>query len=631
LARPTTSSNSSSFKPALIIAIAASVAMLYFGRSILIPLALSIVLSFLLSPFVAWLQRIRLGRTPAVLIVLLLCFALTASMGWTIADQLLEITSHIQGYRLNLEQKIRSLHTPKNTPIAQATATVQELNKELAAAPSIVAEATTKKTRPASPIPVQITAPPSNLLQDLRDFLGPLAAPLETAALVIIFMAFMLINREDLRNRLIRLGGQGQFLVMTQALEEASERLSRYLLLQFVVNAGYGLLFGIGLYVIGIPHALLCGALAALLRFVPYVGTWIATALPMAMAAAIFPGWKQCLWAFAVFALLELFTANLIEPWLYGSYTGISPLAILVAAVFWATLWGPVGLILSTPLTLCLILVGRYVPEMDFLEILLGDAPALRPEELYYQRLLAMDQDEARNVALTYLHEHSLDEFYEGLLIPALRLAEEDRHMDVLGDRSSEFISQTSRELIDDLQEHHESKDPAQTSLMPERQSEQDQVSNVNVACIPARDEADELVGMMLAESLRRNGVRASYLAIGTVEDMLGQVERGDFHVACVSALPPFAVGQARSLCKRLRTRFPRLLIIVGLWGFAGGVPKAQERVGASCTDAVCTHLGDALLLVRQLSAIEPRDEENSLGATSSQVHAAEGTRATSM
>jgi len=258
-----------------------------------------------------------------------------------------------------------------------------------------------------------------------------------------------------MRNRLIRLGGQGQLTVVTQALEDASERLSRYLFLQFLVNASYGSLFGLGLYAIGVPHALLWGVLGALLRFVPYIGTWIAAAFPMAMAIAVFPGWKQWLLAFAIFAVLELTVANVIEPWLYGSHIGVSPLAILVAAIFWATLWGPAGLILSTPLTLCLILVGRYIPQMSFLEVLLGDAPVLRPEELYYQRLLAMDPDEARNLAERYLEQNSLESFYESVLIPALGLAEEDRHIDVLGDRSAEFISQRTRELIDDLGEPH--------------------------------------------------------------------------------------------------------------------------------------------------------------------------------
>ena len=439
--------------------------------------------------------------------------------------------------------------------------------------------------------------------------MGPLAGPLETAGLVIIFMAFMLVNREDLRNRLIRLGGQGQLSMMTQALEDASDRLSRYLLLQFLVNACYGLLFGLGLYVIGVPHALLWGALAALLRFVPYVGSWIATAFPIVMAVAVFPGWKHSLLTFSLFAVLELITGNVIEPWLYGAHMGISSLAILVAAIFWATLWGPVGLILSTPLTVCLILVGRYVPQMSFLEVLLGDSPALNPEELFYQRLLAMDPDEARNVAEDYLENKSLEQLYESVLIPALRLAEEDRHTDILGDRSSEFISQSTRELIDDL-EDRDKRQASPAEAAADGGAPDARFANARIVCLPARDDADELVGMMLAQLLRRAGINnARFLAIGTVDNMLDEVAQGKFQIACISALPPFAVGQARSLCKRLRARFPDLAIVIGLWGFTGGVPKAQQRVGPGCTDAVATTLSEALLHIRRLLQIDSSDQ----------------------
>lgn len=586
--------------------------MLYFGRHIFIPLALALVLSFLLTPIVGLLQKAHVGRIPAVLVVLILCFAGAATVGWGIAGQLLEISSHLQDYRSNIEEKIRTLHSQHNTPLIQATATVQELNKELAIAPAEAAKAAKNKdggAHPARPIPVQVTAPPSNFAQDLRTILGPLAGPLETTGLVVIFMAFMLVNREDLRNRLIRLGGQGQLSVMTQAIEDASARLSRYLLLQFLVNACYGLLFGIGLYVIGVPHALLWGSLGALLRFVPYIGSWIATAFPIAMAVAVFPGWRHSILTFVLFAVLELITANIIEPWLYGAHMGISSLAILVAAIFWATLWGPVGLILSTPLTVCLILVGRYVPQMSFLEVLLGDAPALAPEELFYQRLLAMDPDEARNVAEKYLENKSLENLYESVLIPALRLAEEDRHTDILGDRSSEFISQSTRELIDDLGERAESETPLPESGL-NGNSSNSRFTNARIVCVPARDDADELVAMMLAQLLRQAGNNNSrFLSIGTVDSMLDNVAQGDFQIACVSALPPFAVGQARSLCKRLRNRFPALAIIVGLWGFAGGTPKAQQRVGARCTDAVATTLSEALLHIRRLVQTDSLDQ----------------------
>jgi predicted PurR-regulated permease PerM len=604
LVRSSTSTASS--KSSILIAIALAIATLYFGRQIFIPLALALVLDFLLTPLVGLLERARLGRVPAVLVVLIFSLALTAGTAWEVAGQLLDITGHIRDYKTNLEQTIRSLRPPASGALGQATATVRELNKELATVPGQAAAHAPNDAngapRPTHPVPVQVTAPPSNLIQDLRALLGPLAGPAETAAIVIIFTAFMLIKREDLRNRLIRLGGQGQLTVMTQALDDASQRLSRYLLLQFLVNAGYGILFGIGLYIIRLPHALLWGLLAALLRLVPYIGTLIATAFPIAMALAVFPGWQHALLIVALYLVLELVVANIIEPWLYGAHTGMSSLAILVAAVFWSMLWGPVGLILSTPLTVCLMLAGRYVPQLSFLEIILGDEPVLSPQEHFYQRLLAMDQDEARNIAEAQLQEKSLENLYETVLIPALRLAEEDRHTDALGERTCEFISQSTRELIDDLGDrivpHDSAKRPGTDGTLLNTGH-----SRADIICVPARDEADELVGMMLSQILRQAGYAATYLAIGTVDSMLEQVEKGGFRIAIVSALPPFAVGQARSLCTRLRARFPDLVIVIGLWEFGGGVLKAQERVGSTCVNAVVTTLAESLLQIRTLFA----------------------------
>jgi predicted PurR-regulated permease PerM len=605
------SSTATSSKSSMFIAVAVTIAMLYFGRQLFIPLALALVLSFLLSPLVGLLEKIRLARVPSVIVVLALCFALTLAVGWEVAGQLLEITSHMGDYKANLAEKVQELHAPKKGALGQATATVRQLNKELAAASTEAAAKSASgpnnPTRPTHPIPVQVTPPPSDFVQDLRTLAGPLAGPLETTGIVVIFTAFMLIKREDLRNRLIRLGGDGRLTVMTQALDDASQRLSRYLVLQFLVNAGYGTLFGVGLYFLKVPHPLLWGALAALLRFVPYVGTLIAAAFPFAMGAAVFPGWRHALLILALFMLLELLVANAIEPWLYGAHTGISSLAILVAAIFWTTLWGPVGLILSTPLTVCLMLVGRYVPKLSFLEVLLGDAPVLSLQELFYQRLLAMDQDEARNIAESELREKSLESLYETVLIPALKLAEEDRHMDALGERTVEFICQTTRELIDDLGDRLVEQNAKEGGAQDSNAQVARRFLKTDIVCIPARDEADELVGMMFSQLLRQAGYSATALAIGTVNDMLEQVARGGFRVACVSALPPFAVGQARSLCKRLHARFPELDIVVGLWEFAGGVPKAQERVGETCAAAVATTLPEALLQIRRLNETSER------------------------
>src|ERR1700686_3892148 len=262
------------------------------------------------------------------------------------------------------------------------------------------------------------------------------------------------------------------------------------------------------------------------------------------MALAVFPGWQHALLIVALYLILEMLVANMIEPWLYGAHTGMSSLAILVAAVFWSMLWGPIGLILSTPLTVCLMLVGRYVPQLSFLEIILGAEPVLTPQEHFYQRLLAMDQDEARNIAEAQLKEKSLESLYETVLIPALRLAEEDRHMDAFGESTSEFIYQSTRELVDDLGDRVMRDDTEK--VMESRCGSERRVYERKIVCVPARDEADELVGMMFSQVLRQAGYFATYLAILTVDEMLERVGKGDYRIALVSALPPFAVGQAR-------------------------------------------------------------------------------------
>lgn len=576
---------------------------LYFGRQVLIPLALALVLAFLLTPVVQLLEKTRIGRVPSILVVMILAFALLGAVGWGVTNQLMEILVRIPDYKMNIHEKIEALRRPGNTGLSKATATVNDLSKELTAASDTAGQKKVERGAPKPPIAVQVAEPPRTATEYLRDMVGPLTGLLETGAIVVIFTLFILMKREDLRNRLLRLAGSSQLNLMTQAMDEASQRLGRYLLLQFVVNAAYGVLFGLGVYWIGIPHPLLWGVCGGLLRFVPFIGTPAAAALPMALALAVFPGWHPVALTFVLFLFLELTIANLIEPWLYGSHTGISSLAILVAAIFWGMLWGPVGLILSTPLTVCLILMGRYVPQLGFLEILLSDQPVLPPQAHFYQRLLALDDDEARDIAEKYLKENPIGNLYDSVLIPALSLAEKDRHMNALDETRMKFIHQSTREMIDELYDASQNGaggKEATSHIAPDQLSR----AKSKIVCVPARDEADEIVGIMMMQILRRAGYHTEVLAIASVSTMLEQVRKMQADVICVSALPPFAAVQAKSLCRQLRQQCPEVKIILGLWQFPGGVAKAQERIGANCADMIGTSLAQIVSLVEVGAAI---------------------------
>jgi predicted PurR-regulated permease PerM len=613
------SNATSSAKLLTLTAVVVVIAGLYFGRQVLIPLALSVVVSFLLAPVASWLETWRLGRVLSVIVVVSLALALVGFGGWIVTGQLINIVDQLPNYQSNIHDKVQALRVQHGNRLTNATKTVSDLSKELTAASESAADKKIAKRTGATPIPVQVTQPPSNAPQYLRTIVGPLTGIFEMMAIVVVFAVFMLVKREDLRNRLIRLAGQGRLTVVTQALDDASRRLSRYLYLQFLVNALYGGMFGGGLYLIGVPRPLLWGVLSALLRLIPYIGTAVAAGFPALMAMAVFPGWHQALLVVALFVTLEIIVSNALEPWLYGSHTGISSLAILVAAVFWAALWGPIGLILSTPLTVCLILMGRYVPQLNFLEVLLGDEPVLPVEAHFYQRLLALDQDEATTIAESYLKEKPLGNLYDNVVIPALAMAEQDRHLNTIDTGTADFISQSTRELIEEVGERffdtfkNDSVAPFSLAEEPSTESSSESKSThavenegrskvdygalagLRIVCIPARDEADELVAQMMAQLLRRLGSEVRVQRFASRNSDLNDLEPQGFDVAIVSALPPFAAGHARSLCKRLRQRYPQLKIVLGLWSFEGGVAKAEERIGSGRADIVATSLEKAI------------------------------------
>jgi hypothetical protein len=421
-----------------------------------------------------------------------------------------------------------------------------------------------------------------------------------------LFTVFMLVKREDLRNRLLRLAGLGQLNVMTQAIDDASSRVSRYLLMQFLVNASFGTLFGLGLYWIGVPNPALWGMVVGIARIVPYVGTPLAAALPIALSLAVFDGWHRPLLVLLLVAGLELIVGNFVEPWLYGAHVGISSLALLVTSVFWAVLWGPAGLILSTPLTVCVVVLGRYVPQLSFLHILLGDEPVLGTEAQIYQRLLAMDQLEAQTIVGQFLKGKPLVELYDTVLIPALSMAEQDRHKGAIDAAREEFLFLSINEMIAEFSEYQ----------LADLSSEEDSAAapdaaehlNARIVCLPAHDRADEITAAMLAQILEQKGFPTlSFPSAGSSpNEWLELIEAGRSDIVCISSLPPYAFAPARAMCKQIRERFPKLKVVVGVWGYSGDTQKAMARFERTQPDRLSTSLAEAVEHVQELARPKP-------------------------
>ncbi len=587
-----------------VVLVAGIIAALYFTREILIPLAFALTLTFLLTPAVTLLERLRIGRVLSVILTVLTSMAAAGCIAWVIANQLVDVANQLPGYRQNIHAKIQALHNPGKGPLGRAAQSVKEIGQELSrpdgpatpqAAPQIPKQRNAP-TVPGRPVPVQVVSDGTHDFTDLRALATPFLAPLGLTGIVIIFTIFMLVKREDLRNRILRLVGLGQINIMTQALDDAAQRVSRYLLMQFLVNAGFGALFGTGLYFIGVPNAALWGVLAGLLRIVPYVGTMVAAALPIILSLAVFDGWLPPLLVFVLFASLELIIGNFVEPWLYGAHTGISSLALLVTTVFWTVLWGPAGLILSTPLTVCVVVLGRYFPQLSFLHILLGDEDVLEAEAQLYQRLLARDQTEARAIVEAILKEKSLIELYDSVLIPALSLAEQDRHNGMVDATREEFLFLSINEMIAEFSEF-----PPQLAASQQLSGDAESAPAAaphdgRILFVPAHDQADEVTAAMLAQILEQAGRVVLSCPLGASRlEMLTLLQPGEIDVICISALPPYAFSPARALCKQIRGRFPKVKIVVGVWGFKGDTEKAKARFERTQPDRLLTNLAEAV------------------------------------
>jgi predicted PurR-regulated permease PerM len=572
------------FRPFLVLATVSLVTVaLWWAQKVLIPVALALLLAFVLTPVVNWLQRRGLGRTPAALAAVLLALALLTGIGVVIAWQLRGLASDWPRYQAAIDQKVDAVREAVRGTVLENLTTTEPAHEGQSIAMGVI-----------------------------QQLAWPATEVLATALLTVVLVFFMLRSREDLRNRMVRLFGRGQLVSTTRALDDSAHRLSRYLLTQSCTNLIVGALLAVGLTLMQVPYALLWGFLAAMLRFIPYLGTWTIALLLAVFCFATSSGWAEPLMAFGYFAVIEILMSQVFEPLLFGHMTGVSTLPLIIAMTFWTWLWGPIGLMLSIPLTTCLAVLGKYIPQLDFLYVLLGAEPVLDAKTHYYQRLLARDQDEAVNLVEEFVEDHAPEQVYDELLVPALCMARADRDRGELDEADERWLYATTRAVVEEgLEAELRAADGAESA---------DRARVLVFGC-PARDEADELALEMFGQLLQPTGCRCELLSARALSsEVASRVRRDRPAVVLIGSVPPGGMAQTLYLVKRLHDQFPALKVLVGRWGQKDMPPRDLERL----TKAGAAHVAGTLLESReqlrplvQLAARAPRpqEEEAAIGA----------------
>jgi predicted PurR-regulated permease PerM len=572
-------------------------AALYFAKEVLVPCAIAFLLAFLLGPLVTKLQRLGLPRVPSVVSVMLFSLLIAASVGRVVIGEVDHVLDSLPAYRDNLQGKVATVRSAIGAPLEKATRTVEDL-------------ASRPDTR-GEPPTVKVSQEPGAGWQAVLKPLGKIASLLGTIGIVVLLAAVMLIQKEDMRDRLIRLAG-GDLFVTTRALDDASARVSKYLMLTTLVNATLGVIVGVGLFLIGVPNALLWGLLFAILRFIPYVGPIAGAALPITLAFAVSSEWTMPLLAGGLILIVEIVTANIIEPWLYGTRTGVSAGALIIAAIFWTWIWGIPGLFLATPMTVCLAVLGKHVPPMRFLHVMLGDEPPLSDSARLYQRLLARDQDEAWEIVASKLRERETLEVFDEILIPALGLAGRDRHQGTLDRDTFDMVAQGMNDIVEDAGDiRARKKAPAAGAAergspeepgSPEDPGEPEEPApTIPALCLGAEDEADRVLATMAAQLLRRIGFAAEVVPATTLRgELVGLVRERGARLVVLSNLPPSGYVQVRYVCKRLAEISDEVPVLVGIWGSEADAKRAEDRVPEAGGFKVVRSLAELLAQARE-------------------------------
>ncbi|MBA1155571.1 AI-2E family transporter [Microvirga mediterraneensis] len=602
---------------------------LYVGREVFLPVVMAILLAFVLAPFVEVLRRWRFGRVPSVIVAVLVAVGIIVSLGAVIGFQLAGLASDLPRYQTTIETKVGSLREGTLGKLPSLLkdfgrrfdrAVAEPPPEQAPARPAASAPPASTPAEPSGPLPVEVHEPEPTPFQMARDVLLPVLGPLATMGIVFVVLVFILMQREDLRDRMIRLFGASDLHRTTVAMDDAARRLSRYFLTQLALNASFGVVAGIGLWLIGVPSPVLWGVFAALMRFVPYIGSFLAALPPILLAAAVDPGWSMALMAMALFLIGEPLMGHVIEPIVYGQSTGLSPFSVVISAIFWTWLWGPVGLLIATPLTLCLVVLGRHVERLEFLDVLLGDRPALTPAENLYQRMLAGDPDEALDSAELLLKERSLTSYYDEVALKGLQLAANDATRGVLTQRQLEQVKDVIRALVQDLSPHsdvephpQETKDEPVASPASEKPDNKEPAikqpmppdSNIPdawradgaILCVAGRGPLDEAASEMLAQLLSKHGLGTRVIPHSAVSRRkIFNLDMTGVQMVCISYLEISGTpAHLRYLLRRLKQK-AKAPALVGLWPAEDAVLKSEAMRATLGANYYVSSLRDAVV-----------------------------------
>ena len=579
------------------------IASLYFGQYILTPLALAGLFAFLLSPAVTYFEK-WLGRVIATLIVVTTFGIFLALVGFILTNQIVEFSERLPSYKTNIENHLNSLNIPQSKEFNTFLETLEDLKNKLPGYNPKLSQSTDQRR-----INI-IEESPSNSFSNLfREILTAILNVIGSVGFVFLLVIVILFAREDLRGRFIRLIGPRRISATTNAMSDASYRVTHYLMMQFFLNILYGVLISIGLYFLSIPNAILWGGLAAILRFIPYFGVFFAALIPIILAFAISASWSTPILTLLLFVILDFIVGRVLEPFLSGPTTGISALALVVSAVFWTLLWGPIGLLLSTPLTVCMVVMGRHIPKLAFIGVILGNEEALALYEECYQRLIAIETSEVSAIINNHLKTNDLTNVFDSVFIPILSAAETDRRNEILEEDQVTFLHQNIYDILADIKSQNDLIVISKSNITEIETKSINDEANYKVLCVPAAHEREELASIMLSEIISRLYFTADVLTNYDTEAVLNAIKSTDYDLVCISLVAPFPVTLARKLCDEIRTTNPKLKIMFGMWGMMGNNLGIEKKLKSNKADNIVSSLSEAVVELKKYRMMKVKPE----------------------